>query len=78
MKGWLFLTKCGIIDVYGQGYTKREPMEAKIMIRLPRELREKVREKANREAVNLSLLIRNWLIEWVEEDSPKFEKEENS
>ena len=53
-------------------------MEAKIMIRLPRELREKVREKANREAVNLSLLIRNWLIEWVEEDSPKFEKEEHS
>jgi predicted HicB family RNase H-like nuclease len=78
MKGWLFLTKCGIIDMYGQSYTKREPMEAKIMIRLPRELRERVREKANREAVNLSLLIRNWLIEWVEEDPPKSEKEENS
>jgi len=45
-------------------------MERKLTIRLSNELYEEMRAKAEREAVNLSALIRKWLTEWVKEDKP--------
>ena len=48
-------------------------MEERIYVRLPKELKDKVQEKADREAVNLSQLIRNWLIEWIGEEEKEKE-----
>jgi predicted HicB family RNase H-like nuclease len=51
-------------------------MEKRLVIRLPKELHERLREKALRESINVSQLIRNWLTDWVEEDPPKSEEKE--
>jgi len=42
----------------------------RLMIRLSDELHQKVREKADRESVNVSGLVRNFLKEWVKEERP--------
>jgi len=52
----------------------QEGMEERVVVRLSKGLKEKVQEKADREAINLSQLIRNWLAEWV---TPLEERESN-
>ena len=51
-------------------------MEGRIEVTLPKELKDKIQEKAGKEAINLSQLIRNWLTEWVKE-KPEEEKEKD-
>ena len=43
-------------------------MEPKITFRLPQELYEKAKEKAKREDITLSQVLRRCLREWVAED----------
>ena len=51
-------------------------MEPKITFRLPQELYEKAKEKAKREDITLSQVLRRCLREWVAEDpSGKLEEE---
>ena len=45
-------------------------MEPKITFRLPQELYEKAKEKAKREDITLSQVLRRCLREWVAEDPP--------
>jgi predicted HicB family RNase H-like nuclease len=46
-------------------------MEPKISFRLPEDLYEKAKEKARREDITLSQVLRRCLKEWVEEDPPE-------
>lgn len=45
-------------------------MEPKVTFRLPQELYEKAKEKAKREDITLSQVLRRCLREWVAEDPP--------
>ena len=48
----------------------------RIVIKVSDELHREVREKALRDGINVSQLIRNWLTEWIgEEEKEKEEKE---
>jgi hypothetical protein len=49
--------------------------EPKISFRLPRELYEKAKEKARREDITLSQVLRRCLKEWVGRDPPEPEQE---
>jgi predicted HicB family RNase H-like nuclease len=50
--------------------------EPKISFRLPEDLYEKAKEKANREDITLSQVLRRCLRDWVEEDTPEEPEQE--
>ena len=50
-------------------------METKVSFRLPQHLYEAAKEKAKREDMTLSQVLRRCLREWVREDPPAPEKE---
>jgi hypothetical protein len=57
--------------------TQSDSMEPKISFRLPEDLYEKAKEKARREDITLSQVLRRCLREWASEDPPeKREKED--
>ena len=64
------MTFCDIIYVYTTLHRGRL-VEKRVVVRMPEEMHKKVREKALREGINLSQLIRNWLTQWLEEDPPE-------
>ena len=49
---------------------------ANISLRVPDELYQKAKEKAKREDITLSQVLRRALRKWVEEDPPKSEEKE--
>ena len=49
-------------------------MDARITIRVPEELFEMAREKAEREDVTVSQILRRALRKWVDEDPPEQEQ----
>jgi predicted HicB family RNase H-like nuclease len=79
MKGWLFLTKCGIIDVQyvQQAAQQRGSMisEYKLTVRIPRELHKKVKVKAAQQGRPISAIVRELLEEWLKEEESKESKD---
>jgi hypothetical protein len=51
--------------------------DVKLTIRIPLELREAAKEKAAREDLTLSQVIRHYLREWIKNDPPTDKQEED-
>jgi predicted HicB family RNase H-like nuclease len=51
-------------------------LSKRVTIKVSEDLHKRLREKALREGINLSQLLRNWLTEWVEGDEPPPKREQ--
>ena len=49
--------------------------KGRLTVRIPEALKEKAKEKSEREDVTLSQVVRRALREWVEEDPPEEEED---
>jgi predicted DNA binding CopG/RHH family protein len=79
VKGWLFLTKCGIIDsedVWQSIHTGEAmgELEHKTTVRIPEKLHRAAKARAALEGRTFSAVIRELLEKWLEESEEDNEK----